>query len=306
MTTLRIRLFGRFDVRSGEQPVAGLGANKVQTLLCYLLLFRDRPYTREHLAGLLWGDCTTSQSKKYLRKTLWQLQTALDSHPTPGKNPLLLVGPEWVQLNQKADFWLDVLLLEQVFALVQGVAGSTLDAPCAETLQRAVDLYRGDLLEGWYQDWCLYERERLQHMYLAMLDKLMGYCEAHGQYEAGLAYGTQILRYDRARERTHRLLMRLHYLNQDRTAALRQFKRCVAALREELDVEPARRTIALCQQIRSDRLGRVVPPPPVSGTAPESTVPRVLGYLQRLHVVLADVQGQVEQEIATVENVMNG
>lgn len=41
-------------------------------------------------------------------------------------------------------------------------------------------------------------------MYLAMLDKLIVYCEAHHKYEAGLACGNRILRYDRARERTHR------------------------------------------------------------------------------------------------------
>jgi len=28
-----------------------------------------------------------------------------------------------------------------------------------------VDLYQGDLLEGWYQDWLLCERERLQNMF---------------------------------------------------------------------------------------------------------------------------------------------
>ena len=37
---------------------------------------------------------------------------------------------------------------------------------------------------------------------LAMLDKLIGYCEARRQFELGLFYGAQILRYDRARERT--------------------------------------------------------------------------------------------------------
>ena len=34
-------------------------------------------------------------------------------------------------------------------------------------------LYRGDLLTGWYQDWCLIERERYQCMFVSLLDKLM-------------------------------------------------------------------------------------------------------------------------------------
>lgn len=101
-----------------------------------------------------------------------------------------------------------------------------------QVIQNAVQLYQGPLLEGWYQDWCLYERERLQSMYLAMLDELMGYCEVRHDYETGLLYGMGIMSYDWARERTHRRLMRLHYLNGDRAAALRQYEQCAVALKE--------------------------------------------------------------------------
>jgi len=207
------------------------------------------------LADLLWGNNSTTQSTGYLRKALWQLQSALDSQTEPINGRLLLVDPGWVQLNPEADLWLDVAVFEQAFSLVQGVPGKELDHQRVQTLRSAVDLYRGDLLEGWYQDWCLYERERLQQMYLIMLDKLMAFCEAHGDCEAGLVYGFLVLRHDRARERAHRRLMRLHYLTGDRTAALRQYERCVAALDEEFGVRPVKRTVTLCEQIRADQLG---------------------------------------------------
>ena len=116
------------------------------------------------------------------------------------------------------------------------------------------ECYKRDLLEGWYQDWCTYERERLQHFYLSMLDKLMDYCEANQKYEDGVLYGDMILRYDHARESTHRRLMNLYYLSGDRTAALRQYERCIAALREELEVEPAFSTRSLKELIAKDQL----------------------------------------------------
>ena len=67
-----------------------------------------------------------------------------------------------------------------------------------------------------------------------------------------------MLREDRARERTHRRLMRLYYLAGDRTGALRQYERCAAALRQELDVEPSRRTSELERRIRRDDPGLAV------------------------------------------------
>lgn len=309
MSVLRISLFGKFDTRYGEEVLTGLGSHKVQELFCYLLLFRNRALPRESLADLLWTDCSTSQSKRYLRKALWQLQVVLESQSKIIRDRLLIVKPDWVQVNPEADFWLDVAVFEEVFYRTEGVPGRELDSDKVQALQRAVDLYQGDLLEGWYQDWCLYERERLQHLYMAMLDKLMDYCETRGKYETGLVYGSRILRYDRARERTHRRLMRLHYLARDRTSALRQYERCVAALEEELDVRPAKRTVALFEQIRMDQIDgptSTVAEVDTMSKAAASPLPEVLGRLKQRQSILTEIQRQVQQDIQSIELVLNG
>lgn len=304
MSALAVRLFGKFDVHRDGRPVADLEACRVQELFSYLLLHRDRPHPRTALAGLLWGDRPGAQHMKYLRQALWQLQTALEASADLESPRVVLVETEWVRLNAQTDLWLDVAEFEQVSHQVLDVRGQQLDQPGAVALQAAVELYRGDLLEGWYQDWCLYERERFRNVHLAMLDKLMGYSEAHHEYEAGLAYGARILRYDRARERTHRRMMRLHFLAGDRTAALRQFESCVSALREELDVRPDRRTLALHEQIRAGQLAAPIQASASTDAALRVTpapLPEILGYLKRVRGVLADLDRQIEQQIETVE-----
>jgi DNA-binding SARP family transcriptional activator len=263
MPALRIQLFGKLSVMSDGRELEKLDASKAQELLCYLLVHRARPHPRESLAALLWGDASTEKSKKYLRQALWHLQGVLEPQAcdaaTAAAPDVLRAEHDWVQLNAGCDVWLDVEAFERAFASSQGRHGAQLCAESNEALRAAVALYRGDLLEGWYQDWCLFERERLQNMYLLMLDKLMGYCDAHADYEAGQLYGALILRQDRAHERTHRQLMTMHYRAGDRTAAIRQYQRCVAALREELDVEPDAHTAKLYQQIRADKLDAPAP-----------------------------------------------
>jgi DNA-binding SARP family transcriptional activator len=300
LSDLRLSLFAKFQAWTDGRPLEGLHAPKVLELFCYLLLYRDRPHAREALAALQWADRPTVQAKKYLRQALWQIQTALEAGGGGGP-PLLLIDAEWVQVNPRAEFWLDVAAFEGAFAGARNVAGWQLDGPAAAALEEAVELYQGDLLEGCYQDWCLFERERLQGIYLAMLDKLIARCEARHEYQAGLAYGSRILRYDRARERTHRRLMRLHYLANNRTGALRQYERCVQALKEELSVGPSRRTAALYEQIRADRLesGAAAGVASAAGQAPEAppTLFEVLGRLKELQAGL----DQVQQEIQRVE-----
>lgn len=309
MQKLSVTLFGKFGIRRDGRALSGFDSCKAQELFCYLLLHRERPHSRETLAGLLWGDIPTSQSKKYLRQALWQLQTALECSAESDEDRVLLVENEWVHVNSRACPWLDVAVFEQAFALSQGLPGERLDAQAAQALEVAVRLYEADLLEGWYQDWCLYERERLQNIYLAMLDKLMSYCETQRSYELGLIYGAHIIRYDRARERTHRQMMRLQYLAGDRTSALRQYERCVAALDEELGVKPDKSTQALYEQIRldklSDKAASEIEIETGADPAPAS-LPEFLNRLKHLRAVLTDIQRQIQQDIRAVELTLNG
>jgi DNA-binding SARP family transcriptional activator len=300
MSALKVHLFGKFCVSHDEQPAQGFEVFKEQELLSYLLINSRRPHSREALAGLLWGDAPTEKAKKYLRHALWHLQNALGAL-SPAAGGALMVEHDWVQLDPRAELWLDVGDFERAYMLVQDSAGAGLEPRHVEALQGAVRLYRGDLLEGCYSDWCFYERERLQNMYLTMLDKLTGHCEAMRQFELGLFYGSQILRYDRARERTHRQMMSLQYLSGDRTAALRQYERCASALREELDVSPDKRTNALYQHIRSGG-GESGPAQSggEAGDAAPASLTDVLGRLTQIQSILTDVQQRVNKEIKAV------
>ena len=305
MATLKVFLFGRFRLQCGQRWLTGLEACKAQELFFYLLLYRQRAHPRETLSDLLWRGHTAPESKRYLRKAVWQIQATLEEQAGSLGCRVLQSESDWIQINPDLNLWLDVAVFEQAFELVRGRRGREIDDRCAQTLKDAIDLYRGDLLEGCYQDWCIYERERFQHMYLAMLDKLMDHCEACREYEEGLGYGCAILRCDRARERTHRRLMRLHYLARNRTEALRQYAQCVNALREELGVGPSRRTTALYEQIQADRLVW----PPLELAEPRTTLNsfalplyQTLEYLKQLYESLLQIEGRVEQEIQAVES----
>jgi DNA-binding SARP family transcriptional activator len=307
MTKLKICLFGKLSIQRHDACLTQLDSFKVQEFFCYLLLHRNRPHARETLANLLWGDSTSAQSRKYLRQALWQLQNALDREDDRDGQPFLHVEPGWVRLNLKADIWLDIDVFERAFALVRCKPGQRLDAEQAGILSETVHLYQGDLLEGSYQDWCLYERERLQNMYLVMLDKLTGFCEFEQDFETGLSYAASILRHDRARECTHRRLMRLYYLAGDRTSALRQYERCVTALHDELGVRPAKLTVDLYEQIRRDTFTGPQTPAGQSQSVHESssTLPDAVQRLKELHHLLTEIQRQVQQEIKSVELVFN-
>jgi len=306
MSKLNICMLGRLNVRIDGQTVDGGDSRKAQELFSYLLLYRDRPHLREALASLLWGNNATKQAKQYLRKALWQLQQALLTDGCSDNGRFLIVEPEWIQFNPEANIWLDAKEFELAFASTQDISGRVLNSHQAKSLKQAVELYQGDLLEGFYEEWCLFERERFQRMYLLMLDKLMSYCEVQGKYAAGLMYGLRILKCDQARERTHRRLIRLHYLAGNRTEAIRQYEQCASILLQELGVRPAQRTIDLYEQIRRDQpliFARLTGGQNKAVSLNTHSHPDE-GTLHQVQYALTEIQHRLEQDLDMVKTTL--
>lgn len=306
MSNLTVTLFGKFNIVQGGQRLEGIRSRKAQELFSYLLLYRNHPQPRESLSELLWRDHPPDKSKKYLRQSLWILHSALDDRGYPHARELLIEG-DWIQINPSANFWVDAGRFERIYDLVKDKPAKELSQDDFKSIRKAIHLYKGNLLEGWYQDWCVVERERFEIMYLMLLDKLIQFCEIQHDFDSGLAYGTEILRHDRAYERAHRQMMRLYYFSGDRTQALHQYERCVTALRNELDVGPSEETQRLYEHIRSDAFKPTLVA--LEMASPEAAKPAnaLFGALQRLidfSDELSRIQLKVQKEIMALKNTL--
>jgi len=240
--TLHIQFLGGFQVRVDDTPVTTLDQERLQALLAYLVLRRDRPQPRQQIAFLLWPESQESQARTNLRTLLHRLRQAL-----PHADELLQVEALVVQWRPTARWTLDVADFEHD---LERAAASGDDRPALRAaLAAAVDRYRDDLLPGWYDDWVLAERERLRERFLSTLEQLIVLLEADREYVPAITYAQRLLRHDPLHELTYQRLMRLHALSGDRASALRTFQTCVAVLERELDVEPSAATRAVYEQV---------------------------------------------------------
>jgi DNA-binding SARP family transcriptional activator len=258
------------------------------------------------LSEVLWADQPVTISKKNLRQTLWHLQSTFKEFKNSSRLELL-IEDGWIHIHLPTDFWLDTAEFEQVFNRVNHKQAGELGREDFDAMQYAVNLYRGDLLEGWYQDWCIFERERFQMMNLMLLDKLVQYCETHRQYDAGLSYGWQMLSHDHAYERAHRQLMRLYVMSGDRTQALHQYQRCAEALRAELGVEPSARTQRLYEQIQADTFVPTSFASEKITSKSDETIQafeNALNRLEQFSLTLGRMEAEVQQEMITLRKIL--
>jgi DNA-binding SARP family transcriptional activator len=256
---LEVNLFGAGAARFYDRPMDGFPGHQSYQLFCYLLLNRDHVQNRERLASIFWGNYATHASRKYLRNALWKLRSIFQS--VGGEmDDYVQVGDETVGFQKTSPYSLDVEAFESLLAGSRNVAGENLNPDQAAQLARAADLYRGDLLEGVNEEWCLYERERLSLLHLTALSKLMVYHRARRNFPAGLEYGERILAFDHTRENIHREMMLLYWLNGEPHVALAQYKRCAQILRDQLGVAPTVDTRELYEKMLHNQLDLPVMP----------------------------------------------
>ena len=247
------RLLGRPSLLINDAEILPELPHKDRELLFYLILFRARQHRRETLATLLWSENPSEQSRKYLRQSLWRLHGALAQGGLLDPRKVLAANPEWVQFAMTPTIWLDLVEFEE--AATQGLSPPRVKDGGYEVARRskAAELYRGDLLEGTSSEWCLSERERYRQLYLKLIDELLSIYEVRKEFDRGIASAIRSLEVDPARESTYRALMRLLFMNGDRTSALRAYERCAAVIRGEFGVLSEAETEALIAEIRAGR-----------------------------------------------------
>lgn len=240
----------------GDSPQTGVqtgvpAVGRAQNLLAFILLAPQRNVRREQAAETLWPETRAEASRKAMRQALWRIHRATDA-TVPESERLILSDREALHVNPERPVWVDVPVLTQA-ARVARAEGADLADRDLDQLQRAADLYRGPLLAGCYEDWCLAPRARIEDSCLTVLDTLSRAYERRGHLDASIDWALRLLEVEPAHELSHLRLMAMHYRNGDRTRALRQFRQCRRVLQEELGVIPAARTRALESAIVADR-----------------------------------------------------
>jgi predicted ATPase/DNA-binding SARP family transcriptional activator len=239
---LEVRLLGKFDVRLDGRPIA-IPSRPAQSLLAYLLLNPRIAHRREKLAGLLWPNATEENARRNLRQALWRARQALGTD-----SRYLSTDDIHVAFNTDAGYRLDAALLER-----------TGEPQGADELAGVLSECQGELLPGFYDEWVVLERQRLQALFEHKMRLLVELLVREERWPDVLAWGERWIALGQSPEPAYRALMVAYSALGDMSGLAAAFERCVAALRDDLGVEPSEQTKALY-----DQLSKGEPPPGIS------------------------------------------
>jgi DNA-binding SARP family transcriptional activator len=265
--TASITLFDSMRLSVDGTPL-DVRSDKLKMLLAYLILNRGRSIDRAAVGDALWPSADDSTARRNLREYLYRLRTFL-TEDWPVDMHLTTDGTT-ITFDPTDAVWIDVRAFERHLDAAENASL----AEKRRLLAEAVDIYRGDLLAAFWEDWIAEWRDYLHERYHAALLTL---CRAHhhaGDLPAAVGVAHQALAVDPLDEAVHRRLMRLYYEGGDRTRALEQYRQCRQLLSDELAARPMPETRQLYQHMLDGTYtpprDTLSPPPPRRTERPQT------------------------------------
>ena len=191
MSTVRLCLLGPPRLERDGKPVE-LDTRKAVALVAYLVMTGQSPggqtHTREALATLLWPEMEPQRARANLRRSLSVLKKGIGGE-------CLVVDRQTIGTHPEAGIWLDVADFHRLLdsPRVHGHPESDSCPDCLEALAEAVELYRGDFLEGFslrdsvnFDDWQFFQTEGLRQELAQALERLVHGHSAQGTYKRAI------------------------------------------------------------------------------------------------------------------------
>ena len=220
-----LQLLGFWQLREVGEPVA-VGMRQ-QRVIAIVALLGARP--RTVIASRLWPESADARAEANLRASLFRI-----SHEQPG---VIRRSADTIELERRVD--VDVEALRSTIGEV--LTGDGRAMPTAST----AELSAAELLPGWYDDWVIFEQERLDQQRLGALEAIARARLRKGQFDLAVEAAAAALAIEPLRESAQFLLLQAHLGAGNRAVAARVHQRFRDNLAAEMGLAPSPRFAAL-------------------------------------------------------------
>ncbi|MDQ3996671.1 MAG: hypothetical protein M3303_06585 [Gemmatimonadota bacterium] len=263
LPVVELRILGTVNLAGagGREVRSVLAQPKRVALLAYIAAASPRRFhRRDSLVALFWPELDQEHARAALRQALHGLRRPL------GDGTLESRGDDEVGVDEER-VWCDAAAFEKAID--------------AGRHAEALELYRGDLLEGFFisgapefERWLEEERARLRRRAVEAAWALAESCRGAGDSSLAAHWARRGAALARDDEGALRQLVTLLGEVGDRAGAVQAYETFARRLAEEYDVEPAAETRALIAAVRTSEATPVVETrrPPKPADPPQSAV----------------------------------
>jgi DNA-binding SARP family transcriptional activator len=260
----RLRTFGTLAL-AGREDDTLLGKHGHQrrrlALLAVLAAAGEQGRSRDQLLLLFWPDATQPHARHSLEQLLYAIRSSIDEAVFAGVNP--------VHLNPD---------------VVSSDVGEFQDALQRGDLERAVEVYRGPFLDGFYlgdapefEQWLDAERARLERNYTGALERLAQSADAAQDQATAVRWWRKLAETDSVSSKNAIGLIRALMNSGDHAAALQYAEHYESVVAQELGTSVGPAVANLVAEVRakarSERVALPKSPTQSHRSSPHATPP---------------------------------
>lgn len=262
---VRIYLLQRPRIEiEGKEALSKLN-NKALALVLYLASKQGETISKEVISEIFWPEQQEENARSNLRQTLSYIKKVCNEEwgNLFGEDVSIIMSERNVcAINESIDISVDII---DYRSSIQKAKTVSEPQKKIEYLQKAADLYQGNILNGIYvrgsaafEEWLMFERESVNQNLVEICKELSDLYREENLLEKAINCLKKLLVIDPLLEDVHLALMRLYYDNKERTKAIYQYKECVKILGEELNIGPMEETRNLYKLISETGSANIV------------------------------------------------
>jgi predicted ATPase/DNA-binding SARP family transcriptional activator len=218
MAWVRVEFFAGLRVWVKGQPVLRFRTKKTASLLAYLAYHLDRLHLRELLADMFWGESEPEQARNSLSKALSSLRQQLTFPDSVSVSPIysdrFCVGFRSEHVSTDVSEFENHLRAAQTARSVHERISH---------LSNAIQLYRGELLPDFSDEWVEIERVRRAEQFSEAVQEIVNLYERMGDLKRALHFARLGLKYEPFSETFCERVIRLLLITNHPAEALKEF-----------------------------------------------------------------------------------
>lgn len=251
ITDLTINMLGPVEIfRDPARPLAADAwvTKRARDILCFIASRRHRRASKDSIIDTFWGETDFDAVEKNFHPTISHIRKALNSNQALKQNFLLYRDGDY-QLNPEFSYRIDTEEFDRFVSEGEQARRARDFTSCIESYEKAIALYRGEFMQGSYDEWVEEQRSYYREKHLQMLEALAAVAQNAEDWTRSLQLAHEILRDDPFREDIHCMIMRAHAALGNRMAVKEQYDALRRLLKKELGVEPVAETQKVYQEL---------------------------------------------------------
>jgi ATP/maltotriose-dependent transcriptional regulator MalT/DNA-binding SARP family transcriptional activator len=251
VTDLTVKMLGPIEiVRDPTRPLAADAwtTRRSRDILCFIASRRHRRASKDTIIDMFWGETDLEVVEKNFHPTVSHIRKALNSNQ-PLKQNFVLYRDGDYQLNPEFSYRIDIEEFDSLLTTGENARRARDFASCIQAYEAAVDLYRGEFMQGSYEPWVDEQRTYYREQYLRLLEVLAGVAQKAEDWTRSMQLAKRILHEDQFREDIHCLVLRAYAAVGNRGAVKDHYEGLKEMLERELGVEPGVETKRLYAEL---------------------------------------------------------